>query len=218
MRAVTIDIVSDVICPWCYLGKRRLDRALAGLPELRVAIRWHPFLLDATIPAQGLDRQAYLAAKFGRAALATLHDPLIAAGKAEGIPYAFDRITRTPNTLDAHRLLRWAAAEGRQHALAERLFRLYWVEGQDVGDRGVLVRAAEAEAMDGAVVARLLAGGADRDAVIEEIRDAAELGITGVPTFVIGARYVVIGAQPPEVLNGAILRAELEARQPAAFE
>jgi predicted DsbA family dithiol-disulfide isomerase len=218
MAAITIDIVSDVICPWCYLGKRRLDRALSQMPDLECEIRWRPFLLDASIPKEGMDRTEYLTKKFGAERLATIHDPLKAAGDAEGLPYAFDKITRTPNTLNAHRLLRWATVEGRQHDMAERLFRLYWTEGQDVGDRDVLLKAAVDEGLDGTIIAQLLNSEADLDAVIEEINTAADLGITGVPTFIFAARYAVVGAQPPEILKGAITRAMLEARQPMAGE
>jgi predicted DsbA family dithiol-disulfide isomerase len=216
LAPVTIDIISDVICPWCFLGKRRLDKAVTGLDQTEVDIRWRPFLLDATIPKEGLDRRDYLTRKFGAARLATLHDPLTAAGDAEGIPYAFDKIARTPNTLDAHRLLRWAKDAGCQHAMAERLFKLYWVEGADIGDTKVLLQAAIAEGMNGPIISDLLQSEADLDAVIEEINAAAELGINSVPTFIVGSRYAVVGAQPPEVLKSAIVRAGLDQRSHTA--
>jgi predicted DsbA family dithiol-disulfide isomerase len=209
---VTIDVVSDVICPWCFLGKRRLDRALSLHPDTPVDIRWRPFLLDATIPQEGIPRQVYLERKFGPERLKTIHDPLKAAGDAEGIPYAFDRITVTPNTLNAHRLLRWAQVKGLQHRMAERLFQLYWLEGADVGSSAVLIDAAAQLGLDSTVIARLLAGDADLDAIIEEIATAAEIGITGVPTFIFGGHYAVVGAQPPEVLASAIMRVALETR------
>jgi predicted DsbA family dithiol-disulfide isomerase len=209
---IAIDVVSDVICPWCFLGKRRLDRALESLPEGTAEIRWRPFLLDASIPREGLDRQDYLRRKFGEARLATLHDPLIAAGKADGVPYRFDRIARTPNTLDAHRLLRWAAAAGRQHAMAERLFLAYWNEGKDVGDRAVLRSFADEVSVDGA---DRLDSDADLEAVRAEIDAAAAMGIASVPTFIVGNRYAVIGAQPAEVLKSAITRALFDARSAA---
>ena len=114
---IVIDIVSDVVCPWCFLGKRRLEKAMAMLPEQRFSIHWRPFQLDSTIPREGMPRKTYLERKFGAARLATLHDPLIAAGKAEGIPFAFDKITRSPNTLNAHRLIRWAGEAGKQDEL-----------------------------------------------------------------------------------------------------
>lgn len=211
--SITIDIVSDVICPWCYLGKRRLDRAIAMLDDIETGIRWRPFLLDASIPKGGLPRQDYLMKKFGTAErIAGLHKPLKAAGDAEGIAYGFDKIAVTPNTLDAHRLIRWAHAAGKQHEMAEKLFALYWLDSQDIGDRNVLLKAAVEVGLDGSLVSQLLASEADLDPVIAEIDQAAELGITGVPTFIIAGRYAVVGAQPPEALRSGILRAHLELR------
>ncbi|HLF22171.1 MAG TPA: DsbA family oxidoreductase, partial [Aestuariivirga sp.] len=180
--SVIVDIVSDVICPWCFLGKRHLDRAIASLEEGAVEVRWRPFLLDASIPKEGMDRKAYLTAKFGAERLEGLHAPLIAAGRAAGVPYHFERITRTPNTLNAHRLIAWSHAAGKQHEMAERLFMDYWSEGKDVGDTRVLIDAAVAVGLDATLVAQLLGSEADLDRVIAEINRAAEFGITGVPT------------------------------------
>jgi predicted DsbA family dithiol-disulfide isomerase len=213
--SVTIDIISDVICPWCFLGKRRLDKATAALDVIKVDMHWRPFLLDASIPKEGMPRQTYLERKFSKARIPALHAPLKAAGDAEGIPYAFDKIMVTPNTLDAHRLIRWAQAAEKQHEMAERLFELYWIEGADIGQRDVLIKAAVNVGLDGSLVAQLLDSEADLDAVLSEINTAAELGITGVPTFIIGNRYAVVGAQPPEVLVSAITRAELDERAEA---
>ncbi|MGQ0484247.1 MAG: DsbA family oxidoreductase [Hyphomicrobiales bacterium] len=209
---VTVDIVSDVICPWCFLGKRNLDTAIAALDNGAVEVRWRPFLLDASIPKEGMDRKVYLARKFGADRLEGLHAPLIAAGKAAGVPYDFERITRTPNTLNAHRLMRWAQSAGKQHEMAERLFMAYWNEGKDVGETRVLIDAAIAVGLDATLVAQLLGSEADLDQVVAEIDQAAEFGISGVPTFIFGNRHAVVGAQPPEVLKGAITRAMLEAR------
>lgn len=210
--SIVVDIVSDVICPWCFLGKRHLDRAIASLEAGSVEVRWRPFLLDASIPKEGLDRKEYLTRKFGAERLDGLHAPLIAAGKAAGVPYNLERITRTPNTLNAHRLIAWSHAAGKQHEMAERLFMDYWSEGKDVGDARVLIDAAVAVGLDATLVAQLLGSEADLDAVIAEINQAAEFGITGVPTFIFGNRYAVVGAQPPEVLKAGITRALLEAR------
>jgi predicted DsbA family dithiol-disulfide isomerase len=210
--SVTIDIVSDVICPWCFLGKRRLDKAVAALDGIAVDIRWRPFLLDASIPKEGLPRQVYLERKFSKERIPGLHAPLKAAGEAEGIPFAFDRIAVTPSTLDAHRLLRWAHVPGKQHDMAERLFTLYWIEGADIGRREILIKAAVDAGLDGTLVAQLLDNEADLDAVLSEINTAAEIGITGVPTFIINNRYAVVGAQPSEVLASAITRAGLDER------
>jgi predicted DsbA family dithiol-disulfide isomerase len=214
--SISIDIVSDVICPWCFLGKRRLDKAIEVLDDITVAIRWRPFLLDPSIPKEGMPRQLYLERKFSKERIPHLHAPLKAAGEAEGIPYAFDKIEVTPNTLDAHRLIRWAHASGKQHEMAERLFELYWLEGADIGKRGVLMEAAADVALDAALVAQLLDSEVDLDAVLNEINTAAEIGITGVPTFIFAGRYAVVGAQPAEVLASAITRASLQERAPVA--
>jgi predicted DsbA family dithiol-disulfide isomerase len=202
---IAIDVVSDVICPWCFLGKRRLDKALAGLDGVAAEVRWRPFQLDPTIPKDGIARQDYMRRKFGSdERIAELHKPLKAAGAADGIDYAFEQIRVTPNTLDAHRLIRWAHAAGKQQDMAERLFRLYWLEGQDIGDKPVLIKAAVEVGLDGALVTQLLDTEADLDAVIAEINQAQDLGITGVPTFIFGNRYALSGAQPPEMLQQAI--------------
>jgi predicted DsbA family dithiol-disulfide isomerase len=210
--SIAIDIVSDVICPWCFLGKRRLDNALASLDGVDVDIRWRPFLLDPSIPKEGLPRQLYLERKFPKERIPQLHAPLKAVGDTEGIAFAFDLITVTPNTLNAHRLIRWAHAAGTQHAMAERLFTLYWTEGADIGSREVLIKAAIDVGLDGILVAHLLDGEVDLDAAVSEIQTATEIGITGVPTFIFGNRYVVVGAQPADVLKSAITRASLDAR------
>ena len=214
---IAIDVVSDVICPWCFLGKRRLDKAVAMLGDQAVEIRWRPFLLDASIPKEGLPRKAYLERKFGSPErIGELHKPLLAAGAQEGIAYAFDKIQVTPNTLDAHRLIRWSHTQNLQNAMAERLFSLYWLEGADIGSRDVLIKAAAEVGLDSTLVAQLLQSEADLDPVIAEINQAAEFGITGVPTFIIANRYAVVGAQPAEALRSGIMRALLEQRSTSA--
>jgi predicted DsbA family dithiol-disulfide isomerase len=213
---VTVDVVSDVICPWCFLGKRRLDKAVESFAPHSVEVRWRPFQLDPSIPKAGIPRQAYLEAKFGSGdRLAELHKPLIAAGESEGIAYAFDKISVTPNSLDAHRLIRWSHTHKLQDAMVERLFSLYWLEGADIGARSVLIKAAVDVGLDGALVAQLLESEADLDAVIAEINQASELGITGVPTFIITNRYAVVGAQSAEALSSAITRAGFEVQSAA---
>ena len=141
-ETLTIDIVSDVVCPWCYLGEKRLEAALAEEPQ-PVAVRWRPYQLDPTIPEGGLDRAEYMAKKFGRdGRLQTVHDNLTRLGAEVGVSFAFDKIKRSPNTLDAHRLIRWALSAGVQARVVDRLFEAYFVEGRDIGDRGVLVEIA----------------------------------------------------------------------------
>lgn len=202
---LAIDVVSDVVCPWCYLGKRRLARAFDLVPDVAVAVRWRPYQLDPTIPPEGRDRKAYMAAKFPDAAqLAAVHDRLRDYGRAEGIDFRFDDITRSPNTLDAHRLIRWATVEGVAEAVVEDLFAAYFTRGEDLGDHAVLAAIAAAAGMDGALMLRLLAGDADRAEVEAEIAEAQRLGITGVPCTIVGGRYAVMGAREPEAIAAAI--------------
>lgn len=206
-----IDVISDVMCPWCFIGKRRLDKAVAGRPGMPVDIRWRPFQLDPTIPPEGMDRQDYLDRKFGPDKAGTVYDQIRAAGAEEGIEFNFDAIGKAPNTLDAHRLIRWAATAGVQGAVVEELFSGYFVEGADLTDTGYLAEAAEAAGMEREIVARLLAGDADRALVEEEIALAQRMGVQGVPCFIFGGKYVVMGAQGPDVLGAAIDRAVQEA-------
>ncbi len=205
-----IDVVSDVICPWCFLGKRRLDAALTRLDGLDAFVRWRPFMLDPTIPPEGLDRQDYMLAKFGPERLKTIHDPLIAAGDELGVPFDFDAITRTPNTLDAHRLIRWAHTVERQHEMAERLFMAYWSEGQDVSDRDVLARCAGEVGINAEQIRELLDSAQDVEETKAEIQHAGNIGVTGVPTFILGQSYALVGAQSPEILADAISRVAKE--------
>ena len=204
---VTVDVVSDVVCPWCYVGKRRLEAAVAAEGGA-VAIHWRPFQLDPTLPPLGVERQAYMAKKFGDAAkLDAIHAHLITMGAEVGIPFAFERITRSPNTLDAHRLIRWAASAGCQGAIVEALFHAYFVEGLDIGSAKVLLGVAVACGMDETLVHRLLASGADGDDVQAETATAVRLGVSGVPFFIFAGRYAVPGAQTPNVLVAAITKA-----------
>jgi predicted DsbA family dithiol-disulfide isomerase len=203
---LTLDVFSDVVCPWCYLGKRRLERALTLAPDLDVAVRWRPFQLDATIPQGGIERRVYLERKFGGPeAIAPTHRRMTDMGAAEGIEYHFERIQRSPNTLDAHRVIRWATAAGREEPMVERLFKAYFTEGLDIGDHAVLARlAGEAGLDEAAAVAVRLPTNEDRQAVENEIAEAYRIGVTGVPCFVIASRYGVVGAQSPETIAQAL--------------
>jgi predicted DsbA family dithiol-disulfide isomerase len=206
--AMAIDVVSDVVCPWCYVGKRRLEKALAADANADIPVRWRPYQLDPTIPAGGMDRQTYMRNKFGDSGrLEEVHDRLRALGAEEGITFAFDKIERSPNTLDAHRLIRWAAATGMQDAIVDKLFSLYFEQGRDIGDRQLLVETARDAGMDSEVVEKLLADGANESDVREEIAQAQSLGVTGVPFFIFASRFGVPGAQSAEVLSTAIERA-----------
>lgn len=207
---VKIDVVSDVICPWCFLGKRRLDKALSLLPDIKAEINFRPFFLDPTIPSEGLDRHAYMTAKFGEERLKTIHDPLIQAGKEDGVPFHFDKITRTPNTMDAHRLLRWAKIEGKQQEIAESLFMAYWSDGRDVGDHQVLADIAGANGMNREGVLKALASEQDKNEVLAETTQAQQIGVTGVPTYILNRKYGVVGAQGAEMLAEQIRKAASE--------
>jgi predicted DsbA family dithiol-disulfide isomerase len=212
LSPVTTDVVSDVVCPWCYLGKRRLEHAIAQIPEVPVAIRWRPFSLDPTVPPEGEDRSAYIVRKFGSLdAIDGAHQRLADFGRAEGIDYHFERITRSPNTLNAHCVVRWATTAGLGEPMVERLFAAYFSEGRDVGNIGVLGDLAGEVGLADANVAARLAGSEDRDAVTAEIEDAYRIGVTGVPCFILGGRYGVTGAQPVEALVAAIRQVAGEA-------
>jgi predicted DsbA family dithiol-disulfide isomerase len=194
-----IDIVSDVICPWCFIGKRRLEKALALRPELEPEITWRPFQLNPSMPDDGMERRAYLAAKFGGDAHAErIYANVTEAGATVGIPFAFDRIRRTPNTRDAHRLIRYAALAGRADAAVEALFQAYFIEGRDIGSHATLSEVAGDVGLDEKAAALWLASPAERDDVLAEDRSARRLGINAVPCFIFERQYAVSGAQEPE--------------------
>jgi len=203
---VEVDVVSDVMCPWCYIGKRRLEKALELIPaEVEVEINWLPFQLDPTIPQEGRDRQTYLSQKFGSPEqIASVYDPIRKAGEVEDIPFNFEGITLSPNTIDAHRLIRWAQASGMQDAMSERLFKAYFIEGQDLTDHKVLLDLAVDAGLERDVVERLLAGDADRKEVQDEIAQYQQMGVRSVPTIIVGKKYAVVGAQQAETIAEVI--------------
>ena len=208
---MTVDVVSDVVCPWCYVGKRRLELALEQAEDIEVEVRWRPFQLDPTIPDGGVDREDYFREKFGDLSrVAAIHERLKELGDGVGIRFAFERIARTPNTLDAHRLIRWASIEGAGEEVVEKLFSLFFEDAADLGDIDVLVEAAVAAGLPGDLVRRLLESDADRDEVREEIATVQRMGVTGVPCFIIDGRYAVMGAQEPEAIVAALRQARDE--------
>lgn len=205
--SVTVDVVSDVVCPWCFIGLKRLEKAIAAAGDVEVHVNWRPFQLDPTIPAGGLDRRDYMLGKFGSEdRIREIHARIEPLGAAEGIAFDFDAIKVSPNTLDAHRLIRWAGANGEevQGGLVRRLFSLYFEQGQNIGDHEVLIAAAREAGMDAAVVETLLPTDADAEAVRSEIATASQMGVTGVPCFLLERRYAVMGAQDAETLTNAI--------------
>ena len=197
---IKLDILSDPICPWCYIGKANLDRALASRPDHPFEIEWHPFQLNPDMPAEGMDRQAYLDAKFGgRDQADAVYGRIAEAAKAAGLNLNLSEIPRTPNTIDAHRLIHWAGLEGRQTAAVSRLFKAYFEELQDIGDTAVLLEISEGIGLDRAMVERLLASDGDLAEIRARDAHARERGVTGVPTFVIANQHVAPGAQPVEL-------------------
>jgi len=210
---IRLDIFSDPVCPWCFIGKANLDRALEAHPAHPFRIEWHPFQLNPDMPAGGVDKHRYLAEKFGEDRLVQMHLRLKEASRAAGAEIDPDTPKRMPNTLDAHRLIHWAGLEGRQTAVVSAIMRAYWREGRDIGNAGVLTDIAAAAGMDRAVTARLLASDADADDIRARDADARQKGVNSVPTFLIAQHYVVTGAQPPEVW-GNVIRELLEQSGP----
>lgn len=198
--SISIDILSDPICPWCYIGKTRLEQAFADRPEHGFDVTWRPFQLNPDMPPEGMDRRRYLERKFGGPEGATrVYGAIADAARASGLDLDLDGIKRTPNTLDAHRLLRWAYVEGRQDAVATGLFRAYFQDGQDISAHDVLGDIAEKAGLDRAAIAALLSGEADRDAVRQEDSEARAAGVNSAPTFIVAGKYVVPGAQEPDL-------------------
>jgi predicted DsbA family dithiol-disulfide isomerase len=202
---VTIDVVSDVVCPWCFIGKRRLEKALAMKPEIPVEVRFHPYFLNPWVPREGMTREEYLTTKFGSPERYNgIAGRVAAAAAAEGLTYAVDKMRRQPNTLDCHRLIFWAEALGKSAEMKQRLMDLYFTDGADLSDREVLVAAAASVGLDGAKIREMLASDTDIERVENAASAAKDAGIDGVPTFILGGVAAVSGAQSPEVLANAI--------------
>jgi predicted DsbA family dithiol-disulfide isomerase len=212
VTSLAVDVVSDVVCPWCYIGKRKLERALAELrgrePELEVAVRWHPFELNPDLPAEGIPRRSYLEAKFGGAERAAdIYARVRSVGASVDIAFDFDRIVRQPNTRDAHRLMAWAQERADAATLAERLFRAYFVEGRLLTDANELAAIAGEAGLDGAAARAVLASDRFRAEVEAEYREAQAAGISAVPFFIFNGRTAVSGAHDPPALLEAIAAA-----------
>lgn len=198
---IEIEVIFDTVCPWCYIGKRRLERALEMRPEGEVRLRWRPFLLNPEMPPEGLDRQMYLVKKFGsEARVRRIYGAIAEAGETVEIDFAFERIDKTPNSVDSHRLIRFADAEGLGEPAVEATFQAFFLDGRDIGNRGVLFDIATDLGLDVGAVGEHLASDADVEAVHEENTQAHRLGINGVPAYLFGGRMVISGAQEPAVL------------------
>jgi predicted DsbA family dithiol-disulfide isomerase len=202
---LVLDVFADPICPWCYIGKRRMERALGRAGGTGIEVRWRAFQLNPQMPQGGMDRGLYLETKFGGSDRARhVYDAIRRAGEAEGIAFAFARIQRTPNTVTAHRLVRFAARAGRADVVMDGLFAAYFLEGRDIGERAELAAIAAAAGCDADAVAAYLEGDEDRDAVLAEDAAARAAGIGGVPHFIVVRRYQLPGAQSPEVIARTI--------------
>lgn len=214
---LTIDVVSDVMCPWCFIGKRRLETALRSVPQLNVDVRWHPFQLDATLPKSGKDRQQYLDDKFGGKENAdAVYSRIKETGAEEGINFAFDKIKLSPNTLDSHRLILWSRSDNVQSDVVERLFKAYFLDGEDLTKAATLVRISEEAGMQFDLVEQLLETETDLDKTEAQIKRASESGISGVPCFIIDGRFVLAGAEKPETIAAALQHAEETRTDPEA--
>lgn len=211
--AIKLDIISDPICPWCYIGKTHLDKAIAAQPDHPFQIEWHPFQLNPDMPAGGMDRRVYLEGKFGgKEGAVRAYAPVLEHAEAAGLNIDFEAIKHTPNTLDAHRLIHWAGIEGRQTAAVSALFDAYFVQGRDIGDHEVLADIADSIGMDAAVVLKLLKSDADVEDIRTRDAHSRKMGVNSVPTFIVASQHAVPGAQPPELWAKVIseLRAKTE--------
>lgn len=201
MQKIHLDIVSDVVCPWCYLGKKRIETALDSFGADRVEISWRPYQLAPDMPKEGMDRKTYYNLKFGdNPKIKEMSDQLVVLGKQAGIRFNFDDIAWSPNTLNAHRLIRWARSSNTQDQVVDKLFQRYFEFGDNIGDDQILLEIAEQEGMDAPLVSELLSSDADCEAVQQEMDQARHMGVSGVPTFIAENRLAVSGAQEPAIL------------------
>jgi len=216
-KPLKIDIVSDVVCPWCYIGKRRIEEALALVPDVPVEVHWRPFFLNPWVPREGISRDEYLTTKFGSVdAYKGIAGRVVAAADQEGLVYRPDLVKRQPNTIDCHRLIHWAEASGKAAEMKQRLMELYFRDGGDLTDTEVLVQAAVDCGLDADDVRRRLATDEDVAEVSGQAQEAADKGISGVPTYVFAQKYAVSGAQDPELLARAIRQVSAEVNAQAA--
>ena len=206
-QPVRIDVVSDIVCPWCFIGKHRLEKAIALNPDIPVEVHWRPYFLNDWIPREGISREQYLTTKFGSAErYKGIAQRVSAAAAAEGLTYAMDKISRQPNTLDAHRLIRWADEIGKAAEMKQRLMDLYFTEGADLTSHAVLAQAAADIGLDAETTRKALATDKDVAEIEREALSAKEAGIDGVPCFIFGGKFAISGAQAPEYLAEAIER------------
>ncbi|QQS12700.1 MAG: DsbA family oxidoreductase [Rhodospirillales bacterium] len=212
-----VDIISDTVCPWCYIGKRRFERAVAESGRGDIMVAWRPFQLNPDMPSAGMARQDYLRAKFGGGDRPRqIYRAISETGREEGIDFQFDRIVRTPNTVESHRLIHWSGPKGFQDAVVDSLFRAYFEEGRDIGDRATLLECAVRAGMDAAEAKAFIDGDEIRQDVVQADMYARRLGINGVPCFVVNRKYAISGAQPPAAFIEVFNLAAREEEQAAA--
>lgn len=206
-QPVRIDVISDIVCPWCFIGKHRLEKAIALNPDIPVEVHWRPYFLNDWIPREGISREQYLTTKFGSSErYKGIAQRVSAAAAAEGLTYAMDKISRQPNTLDAHRLIRWADEIGKAAEMKQRLMDLYFTEGADLTSHAVLAQAAADIGLDAEATRKALATDKDVAEIEREALSAKEAGIDGVPCFIFGGKFAISGAQEPDYLAEAIER------------
>ncbi len=204
-QTVKLDILSDPICPWCYIGKTHLDKALASVPDHPFVIEWHPFQLNPEMPDNGMDRRDYLEQKFGgKEGAVRAYAPIVEHAENAGLSINFEGMKRTPNTLDAHRLIHWAGIENKQNEVVNALFDAYFVQTRDIGDHEVLADIADSVGMDAAVVLKLLKSDADRENIRNRDIHSRQMGVNSVPTYIVANKHAVPGAQPPELWEKVI--------------
>jgi predicted DsbA family dithiol-disulfide isomerase len=217
LKPLTIDIVSDVVCPWCYIGKRRIENALKLVPDMPVEVNFRPFFLNPWVPREGISREEYLTTKFGSVeAYKGIAQRVVLAAGEEGLLYRPENVKRQPNTIDCHRLIHWAEAIGKAPEMKQRLMELYFRDGGDLTDTEVLVKAATDVGLDADEVRRRLATDEDVALISALAQDAANKGIQGVPTYVFAQKYAVSGAQDPAMLARAIRQVSEEVNALAA--
>ena len=216
LKPLVLDVVSDVVCPWCYIGKKRIEDALALVPDVPVQLNWRPFFLNPWVPREGITRDEYLTQKFGSVeAYKNIAGRVGDAARAEGLEYNSQLVKRQPNTIDCHRLIHWAEAIGKAPQMKQRLMELYFRDGGDLTDTEVLVQAARDVGLDGDDVKKRLASDEDVERISNWAQEASQKGISGVPTFVFAQKYAVSGAQDAENLARAIRQVSAEINQAA---
>ena len=214
-QPIKLDIMSDPICPWCFIGKAYLDKALSAHPNHPFLIEWHPFQLNPDMPANGMGRREYLEGKFGgKEAAVRAYAPVVESAKTAGVAIDFEGMKRTPNTINAHRLIHWAGIEGRQTAAVAALFKAYFTDAHDIGDPDVLIDIAKSVEMNGDVVKRLLDSDEDLKLIQDRDKHSRKMGINSVPTFIIANQHAVPGAQPPELWAQVIADLTAQANAP----